>query len=343
MIHGSLFSGIGGFDLAAKWAGIETIWQVENDSYCQKVLKKNFPKAKRYGDIKTIKIGDLEPVDIISGGFPCQPFSCAGKRRGAADDRFLWPEMLRIISEVRPTWVIAENVPGIVNMELDQVLADLESKGYETQMFIVPACALDAPHIRQRIWIIGYTKSPGTSKKCGICKRSKSNSIRTNKKNEYDFEDAKIIGCGSQRTESTGFIGVAGINDADCHAPDTSIKRLQGRDNGSEGINPKTMRLLSSRSDFNDASNSEGDSIRTGLCESEEERERWGRFDNQVWQEPWFEVATCLCGMDDGVPNRVDRLKSLGNAIVPQIAFQFFKMIKEIESNKDVLIDIQPN
>ncbi len=108
LTHGSLFSGIGGFDLAAEWAGIKTVWQVENNKFCQKVLEKNFTEAKRYGDIKEVGKNNLEPVDIISGGFPCQPCSCAGKRRGTEDNRWLWPEMLRVIRDIKPTWVIAE-------------------------------------------------------------------------------------------------------------------------------------------------------------------------------------------------------------------------------------------
>jgi DNA (cytosine-5)-methyltransferase 1 len=153
-----LFSGIGGFSLAASWAGIETVQFVEYDSYCQKVLNKNFPGVTIHGDIKTYR-GQPGSADIISGGFPCQPFSVAGKQRGAEDDRALWSEMFRIIKEVRPSWVIGENVTGIVNMELDNVLSDLESEGYQTQAFIIPACAVDAKHRRNRVWIVAYSKS----------------------------------------------------------------------------------------------------------------------------------------------------------------------------------------
>lgn len=116
LTHGSLFSGIGGFDLAADWSGIKTLWQVEKDPFCLAVLRKHFPEVKRYEEIKGLS--GLQPVDIISGGFPCQPFSVAGKQGGKEDNRYLWPEMLRVIAEVRPTWVVAENVAGIINMEL---------------------------------------------------------------------------------------------------------------------------------------------------------------------------------------------------------------------------------
>lgn len=154
--HGSLFSGIGGFDLAACWAGIETRWQVEIDNFCNKVLEKHFPNAKRYKDIKEVK--GLERVDIISGGFPCQPFSIAGKQKGKDDDRYLWEEMLRIIREVKPSYVIGENVANLWNMGFENLLVDLENEGYEVESFIIPACATGAPHKRNRIWIIAYSK-----------------------------------------------------------------------------------------------------------------------------------------------------------------------------------------
>jgi len=155
MTFGSLFAGIGGFDLGLERAGMECKWQVEIDPFCNKVLQKHWPNVKRYVDVKTVGKHNLEPVDLISGGFPCQPFSVAGKRGGKDDNRYLWPEMLRVISEVRPTWVIGENVAGIVNMALDQVCSDLEAQGYEVQPFIIPACAVNAPHRRDRVWIVG--------------------------------------------------------------------------------------------------------------------------------------------------------------------------------------------
>lgn len=154
---GSLFSGIGGLDLGLERAGWTIKWQVEVDEWCRKVLTKHWPDVPRYGDIRELKGDELEPVDLICGGFPCQPFSVAGKRRGAADDRYLWPEMFRIIKALRPAWVLGENVANIVNMALDTVLSDLESEGYEAATFVIPACAVGAPHRRDRVWIVAYS------------------------------------------------------------------------------------------------------------------------------------------------------------------------------------------
>ena len=163
MTMGSLFAGIGGFDLGFARAGFETVWQVEIDPWCRQVLKKHFPNAERFKDIRECGAHNLAPVDVICGGFPCQPFSSAGKQGGTEDDRYLWPEMLRVISDLRPSWVVGENVYGLVAGEMEpifeQVLLDLEALGYEVQAFVIPACAVDAPHRRDRVWIVGH--SPG--------------------------------------------------------------------------------------------------------------------------------------------------------------------------------------
>lgn len=156
-----LFSGIGGFSLAARWMGWETIQFVEKDEFCQKVLTKNFKGVPIHGDIKTYEPDAMLGVDIISGGSPCQPFSCAGKRRGVEDDRALWCEMLRIIKIVKPRWVLFENVAGIVSMELDNVLADLEGEGYEARTLMVPSCGVNAPQKRDRVWVIANRNQDG--------------------------------------------------------------------------------------------------------------------------------------------------------------------------------------
>lgn len=170
LTHLSLFSGIGGLDLAAEWAGFRTVGQCEWADYPRAVLEKHWPGLPRWRDIRTLTGDDffaktgLRTVDVISGGFPCQPFSTAGKRRGKDDDRYLWPEMLRVIQEIRPAWVVGENVAGIVSMALDTVLSDLESIGYSCQALVIPACAVDAPHRRDRCAILAHSDSDGRSR-----------------------------------------------------------------------------------------------------------------------------------------------------------------------------------
>ena len=167
LTHLSLFSGIGGLDLAAEWAGIQTIGQCEWAEYPTKVLEKYWPDVPRWKDIKTLTGESFydrtgrTTVDIISGGFPCQPFSVAGKQRGKEDDRYLWPEMVRVIKELRPTWVVGENVAGIVRMALPDILSELEACGYRTRAFLIPACAVEARHIRYRVAIVAYSDRSG--------------------------------------------------------------------------------------------------------------------------------------------------------------------------------------
>lgn len=151
--HIDLFSGIGGFALACRWAGVETIGFAEIDDYASRVLAKNFPGVVNYGDVRNVP---ARTAWLVTGGFPCQPFSVAGKQRGADDDRWLWPEMAACIERIRPDWVLAENVPGIVGMELDTVFSDLEAINYTAWAVVVPAVAVDAPHRRDRVWIVAH-------------------------------------------------------------------------------------------------------------------------------------------------------------------------------------------
>ena len=212
MKHLSLFSGIGGLDLAAEMAGFATVGQCEWADYPTKVLEKHWPDVPRWRDIRTLtgesfyeKTG-IRTVDVISGGFPCQPFSVAGKRRGKEDDRYLWPEMLRVISELRPTWVVGENVAGIVNMALDQVYSDLENEGYSVQALIIPACAVDAPHRRDRCAIVGRkTDVPNPNKvRCDLWGSERERVRGDAPRHEADtggknVEDADGNGCGRPR------------------------------------------------------------------------------------------------------------------------------------------------
>jgi DNA (cytosine-5)-methyltransferase 1 len=162
MRHGSLFSGIGGFDLAAEWMGWENVFHCEWNEFGQKVLKYYWPEAESFDDItKTDFTKYHGTIDIISGGFPCQPYSSAGKRKGKDDDRHLWPEMLRAIREISPRYVVGENVRGLTNwnggLVFDEVCAELEAIGYQVAPVIIPACGVNAPHRRERIWFVAYS------------------------------------------------------------------------------------------------------------------------------------------------------------------------------------------
>ena len=191
MRHGSLFSGIGGFDLAAEWTGWENVFHCEWNEFGQKVLKYYWPKSISYGDItKTDFTVHRGRIDIITGGFPCQPFSAAGKRKGKEDDRYLWPEMLRAIREIQPAWVVGENVGGIISMVqpgseikvegqasffekgneetileqeyvIETICSDLEREGYSVQPILIPACSVGAPHRRDRVWFIAHSVNNG--------------------------------------------------------------------------------------------------------------------------------------------------------------------------------------
>jgi len=164
MTHGSLFSGIGGFDLAAEWMGWENKFHCEWNEFGQKVLKYYWPDAELFTDItKSDFTKYANQIDILTGGFPCQPYSTAGKRLGKEDERHLWPEMLRVIREVKPTWVVGENVRGLVSwnggLVFEEVQTDLENEGYEVQSFLIPAASVNAPHRRDRIWFVANTNS----------------------------------------------------------------------------------------------------------------------------------------------------------------------------------------
>ena len=224
LTHLSLFSGIGGLDIAAESAGFVTVGQCEWADYPTKVLEKHWPDVPRWRDIRTLtkesfyeKTG-LRTVDVISGGFPCQPFSVAGKHGGQDDDRYLWPEMLRVISELRPSWVLGENVPGIVNLALDQVLADLENIGYSGQAFIIPACGVDAPHKRDRVAILAHAEGKFPSGR--LFRGAENPSTDEGEGNDYagGMPDVRVR---SGRQNQPGLAGVADGLRGTVHEADT--------------------------------------------------------------------------------------------------------------------------
>ena len=429
--HIDLFSGIGGFALAVDrvWPGAEHLF-CDNDKFCQAIINKHWPDAKIYDDIRTLTNTDIvrpqesrselqtgrsgqnnkdDGTFILTGGFPCQPFSQAGQRKGTEDDRYLWPEMLRVIREFQPVWVIAENVRGLVTwndgMVLEQVCADLEAEGYDVQPIIIPAVAVNAPHRRDRIWFIAHRNTD-----CHGCtgRNQKINSTKTGKSTLNDTEGrcdesgtdteserGKCRECRECREYTQLQEKVSGRSNSRGIITDTnsdgnrSDKRTTGKKNSIQEIDRKTICTGMSRRTDNASSNTNNTRSRTlkpetfkDRSENCEERkhsqcrthgqdchaentgsERSGgrskngrqildcesaeikntRPDSPDWNREWREVAfaTCNAGVDDGLPialgglklsgagNRNAQIKAYGNAIVPQVAEQIMRAIKE--------------
>lgn len=297
LTHLSLFSGIGGLDLAAERAGFRTVGQCEWADYPTKVLEKHWPDVPRWRDIRTLTGDDfyertgLRTVDVISGGFPCQPFSVAGKRRGKEDDRFLWPEMLRVVSELRPAWVVGENVAGIVSMAIDQALSDLESIGYTCQAFVIPACAVDAPHRRDRCAIVANSQSA----------RNRGLPVQPRR---------------PQQTHPDAFRGGKDVADADRH-------RLQRRKQPGafeQRREKKPHRAACERGKTADYTNSSG-----------QHRDDRRKEQPELAHGCWWPTEPDVGRVANGVPCRVDRLKCLGNAVVPAQFYPIFQAIADVE------------
>ena len=311
MKHASLFSGIGGFDLAASWMGWENILQCEIDPFCQKVLHHHFPSTTLYGDIRQLDGTKYRgSIDILTGGFPCQPFSAAGKRKGTEDNRFLWPEMLRVIREIQPTWVIAENVRGITSIEnglvFERVCSEMEEAQYEVQPFCIPACSVGAPHKRERIWFIAHAKSIGTRGGSGeVCGKDGG-------QNDEGLPEPLDTNTGSSTNG----------------AHEQRERRKRGRSSSGES------KTSTGNGDSN-AANAKRE-LWSERRASESERPS-GEPRGCHWEEPWSQAATRLCKLDDGIPRELDgitfskwrneSIKAYGNAIIPQIAYQLFQSI----------------
>jgi DNA (cytosine-5)-methyltransferase 1 len=308
LTHFSLFSGIGGLDLAAEWAGFRTIGQCEWADYPRAVLEKHWPGLPRWRDIRTLtkesfyEQTGLHTVDVISGGFPCQPFSVAGKQRGKEDDRYLWPEFIRVIRELRPSWVIGENVPGIINLALDTVLADLEAEGYEVQCFLIPACGVDAPHKRYRVCIVAHSKS------------GREPGIISGRDKTWGF---------SSKSRWPSKPGICGMDDGLRTAVYEAYPHTYG-----DGL-PGRMSEPILEGGFTNCSSRERER-ETGVRRPPSEPSRSFSVGENWPDEP------SVGRVAYGVPNRVDRLKCLGNAVVPQQFYLFFAAIAEIERRSDV-------
>ena len=321
-----LFSGIGGFALGLERAGFETIAFCEIEKFPCKVLAKHWPDIPIAGDIKQLNYSEgvlydngkeiyRGAIDAICGGYPCQPFSVAGKQRGADDERHLWPEYFRLIREIRPRWIIGENVAGHINMGLDNVLSDLESEGYGWEAFVVPACAINAPHRRDRIWIVGNSQHNGP-----LTPQIRGELEKTG------YSDSK----GQIKTGKS-----EGAGGPCCDENVANPEKHPG--NGSES-NKKTSRSLTGKPRNNGS--------KGGVVSNPDSRGLQGRTEKQIQGErdiqselmrscegvgDLWAVEPRVCRVADGVPNRTHRLKGLGNAVVPQIPEIIGKAILKIE------------
>lgn len=322
MTHGSLFSGIGGFDLAAEWMEWDNVFHCEWNDFGKKVLKYYWPKAISYDDItKTDFSVHRGRIDILSGGFPCQPYSQAGKRLGKEDDRHLWPEMLRAIREIEPSHVVGENVLGLTNwnggLVFEEVQTDLEAEGYEVQPVLLPASGVNAPHQRQRVWFVAYSNGTEQSNN-GRANSQEKREIRRDEKSDVSrelscFGNSPDTGSSRQQTDYT------------VRKPKKQI--ISSRIDG-ENISPNTNNKRLQRSE-NIGVIGEG---------RKERNEQPPRHIHTNWEE--FPTQSPIRGGDDGLPSQLDgitfpkwrneSIKAYGNAIVPQVAYQIFKAINQV-------------
>ena len=375
LTHLSLFSGIGGLDLAAEWAGIRTVGQCEWADYPTKVLEKHWPDVPRWKDIRTLTGESFyertgrRTVDIISGGFPCQPFSVAGKQRGKEDDRYLWPEMVRVIKELRPTWVVGENVAGIIKLALPDILYELEACGYRTRTFLIPACAIGARHRRYRVAIVGYSEHDGSSPAeiaRGIKEAGRGKQKR--KETSCEFTGAGKSGNGKSLADShtewklqppgckQDIRNGIGLSSED--VANTNSAGLQAQ--GAEQQTARTSRTSENAQYANCARRKE----QYASAKSDKERFIGWRCDERANRTSDGTAESIMDRMAHGFPNwmdgdldfiinhywddepgiprvttginhRVDRLKCLRNAVVPQQFYPIFRAIIEIERSKE--------
>lgn len=288
----SLFSGIGGLDLAFEWAGGEVAGMCEIEPYCRKILQKHWPDVPLYGDVKELRGEDIGAVDIIYGGFPCQPFSVAGKQKGRDDCRYLWPEFSRLVGEIRPRWVVGENVPGILHIAADDVCADLERQGYEVGIFDFEAAAVGAPHRRERFFFVAHA----------------GRELFTRGAVAGAFRGERGTGAAFD-TERPGGAPV----------PDADGKRQQqpqgGVEKGPGWISNGSKEIIAHADNAGREKQEHPGSAPPEHTAPDNLRE-WGT-------EPGVGRVA------DGIPHRVDRLRALGNAVVPQQAYPIFRAIME--------------
>ena len=343
MKFGSLFAGIGGFDLGLERSGMTCQWQVEIEDYPTKILEKHWPEVHRERDIKECSGENLESVDLICGGFPCQDISVAGTGAGLAGERSgLWYEMHRIISDIKPRWVVVENVAALLSRGLDVVLRDLSQIGYDCEWHVISASAVGAPHRRERVWIIARLRF-GFSKEADA-QRTNANRQRSHRKKKYvngkaelrnkqdcqsrqvgeDVPNANIINDAMRRDSTANAEAMAGRDgNARGSKRDCRSGRKEGtRQSAKDVPNANSKRLEGKRAN-DDTKGWKEERGSAGLCDREELR----RFAN------WWEVEPGVGRVAHGISRRVDRLKGLGNAVVPQIVELIGRRIMEIEGN----------
>jgi DNA (cytosine-5)-methyltransferase 1 len=325
-----LFSGIGGFSLGLEATGhFETKAFCEIEPYCQQVLKKNFPGVPIFDDIRTLKGTDIGAIDIITGGYPCQPFSVAGKQKAEQDPRHLWPEYFRLIQELKPTWVIGENVSGHIKLGLDSVLEDLASEGYSTRTFSISASSIGANHKRERVWI-AVCNLPGIKKALdsGHLKRPSGQQIQVRLRS-------------SERTET-----VANSNNRSSEQNDKIQTRWNTSNSSSQNVaNSQSQWRREPRYSYQEKRSSESSSTQpqsssSDVANANSKRGCLWETDRQnaedVRQSPrgeetfgWWDIEPRVGRVAHGIPKRVDRLKSLGNAVVPHIPYYIGQAIIE--------------
>ena len=304
-----LFSGIGGFSLGLESTGyFETIGFVEKDEFCQKVLRKNFPNITIESEVRNVK-GSNYKADIITGGFPCQPFSVAGKRKGTADDRYLWDETIRVIRECKPRWFIGENVEGIINIQegmvLRQVQNDLEKEGFEVQCLVIPASGIGAWHQRKRVWIIAYSNNNGSHR------QERNETIKSsNQSKEWLFvgDDKDVPNSNSRLSKR-------------------ETEQVQARGNASTFSSEDVPNT--------DSEGSQGYGVSTNMETMQISEEHITETDIEE-QQTWWQTQSSICGVPNGISFELDkdrkhRIKSLGNSIVPLIARQLGLAIMKAE------------
>jgi DNA (cytosine-5)-methyltransferase 1 len=318
--HLDLFSGIGGFSLGLEsTGGFETVAFCEIEKFPRKILKKHWPHVKQYKDIKELTNEQLEtdgiiPIDIITGGYPCQPFSVAGRKLGEKDKRHLWPEMFRLVKECRPTWVVGENVSGHIKLGLDTVLEDLESEGYSTRAFSISASSIGANHKRERVWIVANSDNTGNRTPQHEINRNgeKTNERQERQSQPQSSRQSKDMENSRRTLRQGSLFGGENENEIRKENADQFERSSSSSENGISNTDSQRLQGLGSE---------------RKLRESQKERsfswERWWEFEPDVGR-----VA-------HGVPKRMDRLKGLGNSLVPAIPFIIGNSILKTEENNE--------